>query len=639
MIRKVKIPEFYIALVLADDDVDAPCPPPRQDHLEALRQPTIDFLIPRLKKSYPSMTPNLELQFQPIQYLSQKPEPRFQVYWEVQATACFNTSSKVHHSMPKPQDVFDRIGTALDGAYVLQVVRAVDKDSSPLANAVEVEVRCVKKNTPGGSVQVPAFYMGFVCSNETTDNPTDKEKELLLQLTHAEMVKHLQKEFNGDFESLTIKIVKTEIGTRAGKPDATYNLYVEFEAIATFAQNAPDPMDLFRVLTKCISTAYMGGLHDMGGLFDLIVNLTIRLCVWVEIPELVLVEGVGGVPIIVIVHVEFFVALVIKLLQGLPNKTQLDHFDALITEFFSQLLAATCGADKFVDLVLSSDAIFQAGRPLPRFNMLYQFQATIRFVSPPPSPMALLNKIVNCNVAALLDHINNKGTSSGSSAGWVKTSEVTLGRGFAKPPVDHAYGGKIDILPKETDAPPETPPIVEKAQIKRKPNSPPKKTPPPTQKTRAIVPAAPPVFEPAPIVASGGVRVRISDIYVAFTIMDCDASPTREDYSALVESTKSFYAAHLQKRFGDNFQDIDLSVREALFNSAKPSDRYNVYVAWEIETTFANAETAPQRHELCQSLVYFVDLLQYLKEYARTLSRTPFSNATGIYSKLAVSEE
>jgi hypothetical protein len=263
---------------------------------------------------------------------------------------------------------------------------------------------------------------------------------------------------------------------------------------------------------------------------------------------------------------------------------------------------------------------------------LYQFQATIRFFSPPPNPEQLLNKIFNCNVGALLEHIN-KGKSSSGSDGWFKTSEVSLGRGIAKPPADHVYGGKIDLRPKVAVVPPETPPIVEKTKIKRKPNSPPKKTPLPTQKTKAIVPAAPAVFEPPPVVASGGVHIRTLDVYVAFTIVDCDVSPTPEDYAALVESTKRFYTAHLKKMFGDNFQGIDLSVREALFNSAKPSDWYNVYVVWDIETTFANAERAPDRQVLCQSLVCFVDLMKYLKEYARTLSQTPFSNATGIYSK------
>lgn len=613
----VELPESYVAFVLSNAKQK-----PDSKELEALRVGTIEYLEGKLRTHYPSLK-CIDLVFGTSEFQGDKPEPRFNLYLEAQTSLYFQGKAT-----PDKNEVFQRFISSFDRDYLLQKVRMLGAPN--LKSAVEVQARRLKRTTPGGAVKVPAFYMGFVLSEDPTQQPTQQQQDAVLEKTRSEAMKLLRDAFKDDFDDLELKIVRTAIGKEAGKPDAQYNLYVEFECVAFFAQNTPEPMDVFSALSQCLSMEFIMGLQRIGGFLTFITQMVIRLCIFIEVPLLEEEEGEGEgegekLPIIVKVHVEFFVALVIRTLGDLPSAKQLHEFDALIQDFFSAVLAKAYPKG-FVDLLLEADPEFGSGLPLPRFNMLHQYKATMQFYAPPPDGAKLLKKLLQGNLGPLYEKIKTL------SSPWCEATEVTMGKAVERPATDAAFGGKIE----EEEAPPEE----EKKEVTPPgptPPPPPKKvekpTPPPAPKPAPKpVPKEQPVPEESEPEEEETVVVGTSDVFVAFTIPNCDFGPYKREYEALAATTRSFYASHLSNNFASCFRDVQVSVGRTHFGRNMPNDKYNVYLEWDMEASFQAGPDVPDRYQLCRSLVQ-TDLMVYLCQHVRMLEDTPFAGATGMFTE------
>jgi hypothetical protein len=349
---QVNVPEFYIAFVLSDTTK------PSTDDYEKLRIATQKHLLERLVKTHPTIS-SLDLEIHATEYGESNPEPRFQVFVEAKVTILFPKSQ------PEPKDLLESLLVLFDRAYLMDSVRPIQ---SPFASAVEVQARRLKRPTMGGAVKAPAFYMAFVCADKPTGNPSSVERELLQKLTHQEASKQLRKQFGDAFSALSIHIVKMEVNEEAGKPEPKFNYYVEFEATATFSQDTPTPFELFQALSNVTNIEFIHGVHAVGGSLRTLTLMVVRICIFIELPELVEVDAgddLGEAPIIK-VHVEFFIALVVRALYAMPSKNQLTLFDDCISSFF----------------------------PLPRFNMLHQYNATLEFHEPAPNEMSVLSKFL-----------------------------------------------------------------------------------------------------------------------------------------------------------------------------------------------------------------------------------------------------
>lgn len=160
-------------------------------------RPTQDFLLKRLRQdgTYPTLS-QLELNFSPLQLGTKLPEqPRFHVYWEVgHATAHFETTVDTIRT-PSGPDFFDQMGKHFDSSYCLEVVRGTDTDTSPLATAIEVQVRRLTRPTDGGAVVLPPFYIGFVCEDPPCRRLNDEEIKLLTAHAREEAIQHLSRAY------------------------------------------------------------------------------------------------------------------------------------------------------------------------------------------------------------------------------------------------------------------------------------------------------------------------------------------------------------------------------------------------------------------------------------------------------------
>lgn len=446
----VELPENYVAFVLPDT-TQAPSP----QELEKLRLGTIHYLQWKLKSHYPSLQ-ELKLNFLSSEFGTGQPAPKFNLYLQARATVHFGGHNNTDE--PEKNDVFEKYVSSFTEEYLAKAIRKLSVPS--LEDAIEVRARRLGEGTPGGAVTAPRFYMAFVCEDEPTRTPNRDEQDDLVGITHKHFTRLLKEEFEADFKDVVLKVVATEVGEAAGKPEGKFNLYVEFEAVGTFQQNVPEPMDFFRAVSDP-PMGFTKEVQQIRGCFDDIGEMVVR-CVFVETPvglvpagdaEEEEEEGAAGEGemdekekkkpdrLVVKVELGFYVALVIRVLEAIPKADQMDDFDQLMKEFFSDTLKEAF-KPKFVDLTLEPSPQFQAGIPLPRFNMVHQYDATIHFYHPPPEGTEVLQKILYCNLSDLYAKIN------GLCAPYNDMAEFTMGRALEKQATDKAYGGKLGLEEK-----------------------------------------------------------------------------------------------------------------------------------------------------------------------------------------------
>jgi len=138
---------------------------------------------------------------------------------------------------------------------------------------------------------------------------------------------------------------------------------------------------------------------------------------------------------------------------------------------------------------------------------------------------------------------------------------------------------------------------------------------------------------PTPTATSRTIVTR--DVYAAFQVAECHAEPPSKDYFALANASRAFFTSALENLYGkDAVESVQVSMRKSLFNAAKPSEEYNIYVEFDITANFSATDmmdvTPPTRRDLCTSLIQS-DLAQYLLDYVRPMEDTQFVTVTNCF--------
>ena len=345
---------------------------------------------------------------------------------------------------------------------------------------------------------------------------------------------------------------------------------------------------------------------DVGGDFANAMRIAINPVAYIEN----LHEEGGNVDAdIVPIHVEFWIALVVKDIGKCPNMEEMSQYDHLMENFVDGRMASVYGRTKYQGLKgfePSEEVLFKAGLPLPRFNILRKYKADINMRNPVPHPNAILGKIVSCDIGSLLLDI----ISLDDSSIWCNTREATMGfADVAKAAIkNRTFGGKRGKLP--LTAPQKAVPGMANSQLRQTtgnesamvdlPVSKGEKQSPPSSGTprgRPVNPNTPPISRtlreaqipqkvvlPRSSVASsdlpvaplsnptirkqqsklaakppttykeGNTEMQPADlrnfcVCTALTVGSCNEEPTRQDYEALAKATTRYYTAHLQTLF------------------------------------------------------------------------------------------
>lgn len=494
----VELPEIFMALKFPKASTVANTI--QSDELEACRCATMEYLLPRLQEKYPRLS-WVELMFKEVEWGKGKPESKFQVYWKADVTMKFEATLEDKASqkepVPRPGVLFERAGELFRKEHYLEFLREhqlVKGQSQLLSTAEEVQVGLTPQSTEGGAVKAPNFYMGFVCLPPPKQRPTQEQLERLRVYSLPKMLKRIKKAYPNSFdvnEGMTLTVIKSEINEGAGKPADVYNLYIEFEAVGIFLKDAPDPMHFYAHLASFELNEFLPGVVGMGGPLDNANQMAINPCAWME--ELHQDADPFSLGDYVPIHVEFWLALVLPEVKGVPNEQPITVFDDMMKEFLRKTLVGAYGPHNFhsIDLQRSS-CEFEAKVPLPRFNILHRYTADVNFGNPVPPPPHVLSKIMRCDVGTLI------GLIATLPEPWDGTVEGTLGNAmFQKQSEEKFYEGKIEDKPKEPAAPAKAAPAPRMNLIKQWP-PPPNKEAPPKPSPKVVEPPTPKEALPKP---------------------------------------------------------------------------------------------------------------------------------------------
>jgi len=390
---KIQLPAFNITVVLGTK----PMSQPTNDDLEALRRVTANYLCLKLKPKCPKIV-GLDIKFNvsSMRSVVNKLEPQHTVCFDVDAAAYFPSCSKSDYT-----EIFNSVSQALEsGDYIKRAVCALDS-SNPFASAVDVKVGLGELSTEeGGIVQSPTFYLGFVCRNEPGFCPSESEKQNLWFLTQEETTGCLQQAFPNNFEGVTLKMRKAEIGERARELDSRFSLYVEFDAAASFKKELPTSKQLFYALATCISSRFIKNFMDIGGLFSDVSTMSINYCITQKGGILMPTESEmgpykraaepedpteieeddtsSGEP-----HARACIgfALGIPKCQRVPTEADYQALAAITKEFYVKCLKQKFGDDTFQDIDISlGETHFGSGKPTEEYNVYIQWDISTQFM-------------------------------------------------------------------------------------------------------------------------------------------------------------------------------------------------------------------------------------------------------------------
>jgi methionine-rich copper-binding protein CopC len=499
-VSKVQIPDFFLALVVLGASRE-----PTDKECEELRQQTISYWTKCLKKACPQNFERLDLHFTKSVFDGKKPEPRFNMYFEVSAEAEFSRTA------PTVEDVFGVMIDSQSIDYLVEYVREVNPKSL-FVTAIEVLAQRLKVDTkmPGGTVKAPTFSIAFVARDAHRD-PTKKECEEYKKHTHKLIDTNLRKAYPDDFCSLQLNVLSVERG--AEKPDARYNLYLENDASATFSHDPPTPMELFEIIKKCTSMEYMDSMQE-------IEESPFATVMMVKIQLVSLDEPLAPVPPpapptpppapppeegegeeedkdgeddkveekdIVTVDASIFLAfcLMVEPPATPPAEKELAELQTMIHRFFYSLMQSEY-PDGFVGLDLNATSTKHgAGIPEERFNMCVEYGAKVHFRADPSPPDAILLRmlIVECNLSSILAHVRTIETLCFSKA--TAVTMISERKKEVAPVRERSFAAAIPLLdpPKKAKQMPKQvkPKLLEPAkhavkklpkQIKLKPSEP-----------------------------------------------------------------------------------------------------------------------------------------------------------------------
>lgn len=130
-----------------------------------------------------------------------------------------------------------------------------------------------------------------------------------------------------------------------------------------------------------------------------------------------------------------------------------------------------------------------------------------------------------------------------------------------------------------------------------------------------------------------------------------DDEPTKENYELLALSTEEYYANYLAKVFPQTFVDISVKVGDTAFGLNNPSDKYHIYLGWNITATF-QADSAllekyskGNRHEILPNDYYLCRYLtnalgnDFLSDYVWVLENTPFVHSCAVFTEQVMNND
>ena len=683
--KVVTVPEFSFALGfdLATDLTSTTAIEEKLDDVDEtiLSQSTASYLQEELQDTYPT---NLHTQIVKLKFrktsknhaLDDYGQNKSYRYWRCNVSVSFDvddvnfvgtgTDAEKSSIIPSANDIFLQIGEAFNGD-----MRA-NKYLTHLNNQLKLNVTEVQASlkilepTEGGVVKAPNFYIALQCEPSPTGQPTDDEKQRLIELFLPLALKGLHDQHRDFIGMDDLRIVKTEINERAGKPVVAFNLYIEFEAMGSFVRNSPPAMVFFNTIANNLPADFITQLAStVGGDFNNIRRMAINPVAYIEnLHDDLPADGLAD---IVPVHIEFWIAFnVDDFSQNAKlSDRELLVLDTIMEKTVDETLSSVYGRKKFVgikSMEAAGPTEYHTGLPLPRFNILRRYKADVNMRNPVPKPHLILQKVMKSDIARILLELDNFSQSeqsdSSSELNWARLKEATMGTADVNQMIlkNKSFGGKkspesrkkkknktkgIEIakpiddvpMPKAEDESPSVSLPASKAEKCTCPkclvSSNPKSLEQSAEPEGSIV--EPKKKGPGPEDERGYI------VYTALTINQCLKEPSDEDYDKLVSNANDYLSKLLSNDNSEFFMSpINMVIRNKQFGHSEIVKTRKdllgtpcIYFEWDVVCSGYLSHDAPG------VINFYVGKkitrpMDFLMNAIRNTKGTAFANATSI---------
>eukprot|EP00529_Nitzschia_sp_RCC80_P016522 CAMPEP_0113455224 /NCGR_PEP_ID=MMETSP0014_2-20120614/8265_1 /TAXON_ID=2857 /ORGANISM="Nitzschia sp." /LENGTH=675 /DNA_ID=CAMNT_0000346647 /DNA_START=1825 /DNA_END=3852 /DNA_ORIENTATION=- /assembly_acc=CAM_ASM_000159 len=662
--KVVTVPEFSFALVF-DTTTDLTTTAALEVDETILSKSTASYLQTELQAVYPCLHRTIDLKLRRTRknHAFDDKNKSYR-YWRCDVSVSFDDDVETEQSTPSGDDVFIQIGETLNGDIRADKYLTHLKKQSKL-NVTEVQASLKRlEPTEGGVVKSPNFYISLQCDPAPTRQPTPEEKQRLIGLLLPAALKSLHEQHRDFIGMDDLRIVKTEINEQAGKPVVAFNLYIEFEATGSFVRNSPPAMVFFSTIANNLPEDFIVQLAtNIGGDFSNIRRMAINPVAYIEnLHDDLPADGCAD---IVPIHIEFWIAFKVENFSknARMSDTEILTLDTVMEKTVDERLASVYGRNKYVGIKTMAAAgpiEYQAGLPLPRFNVLRRYQADVNMTNPVPKPHLVLQKVMKSNIAGILMELGSLSQSEESNASsgsnWARLKEATMGTADLNQMAlkNKEFGGKkspgsrkkkenktkrIEVA-KKIDNPM---PNAEDETPNLNPEENPKFRPPPIDvKPLSVEPKSAPEAnrvgpkktEPDPE------NKREFIVCTALTIDQCRHEPSDEDYEKLISNANEYLSTFLSD--GDSeFSNgpMNMAIRHREFgtgiNARKDVQQSSstIYIEWDV--VVGNVLSSQDDDGGFRDINYFVGKkmmkpMDFLMNVVRKTKGTAFADATAI---------
>jgi hypothetical protein len=621
----VMCPSFFVAFALDQEDPEAEIPDGAlpDDMVEEWRKRPHKAMEDNLRKEWPDTFERLDLETTIADKGHNKPDARFHVYMENEASASFSSDP------PPPEDVFRVLMKSASTNSTVYLLSMHDMEGTPFSCVTMVTIQLVGMELPepeelppreeeekeeesndqgdpkdeDGAGEEPTDYvtmnlpifLALVLNLEPpAETPSNDEllefKDLMLRFFHTTVKKEYPQ-----IKKMDLREKETKFG--AGQPEARYNMCVEYDATLQF--NKDD-----------------------------------------EIPEKEAIQ---------------------KMIMEVNLSSVLAHIKNLEPLCFKHTTEVTMRqkAREKNDVPAVPDPTFEAAvdAPLPLLpppplvaeernlegNALHPPEKHEERKEKPKKPTKVSKKDVEKKKPAPLEPApppKNSPIIEKKPKDDVKT---------LSPSRKEERKEKTKKLPKKTSVEKKGPPSASKPEPVSKTNSgTPKRDKVKKQEPQPIEPPTSPTRAPKE-------RVESSDIYCAMQLSHFSGPPTDEQMQAFLENTRQYFKKLLSKHL-PRFVDLDLSFADTAFGTEDTDAKLgkdkmasmNFYAEFVLSASFREADAPsspvktivgskrnniivpglPTPFEVTSAIVRHCEVIKYLLEHVRIIAKSDFASAS-----------
>jgi hypothetical protein len=262
----VRAPSFFVAFASADGRRE-----PTEEECEEYKKLTHKAIVENLKKAYPHNFVSCDLNVLSAKAGPQKPDERFNLYLENDASATFSSDP------PSPAELFDVITNCCSGGmeYLISIKEI---EGSPFETATMVKFQLVSRSLemplveprPLGdelmelvTVQTSIFLALVLMVEPPASLPGAEELAEFRNLIRRFFYALMKSEYPENFVDLHLKVASTKFG--AGLPDERFNMCEEYDAEIRFRADSVPPaaMELQMLIGQCNISSILGHVRTL----------------------------------------------------------------------------------------------------------------------------------------------------------------------------------------------------------------------------------------------------------------------------------------------------------------------------------------------------------------------------------------